>query len=62
MQSKVVKIEQTLKVLEKRIKNDQLSEVEKHEINKKINDIIKKIKLAKIYENNLIEKIKGKFE
>jgi hypothetical protein len=60
MENKIKRIEDVLSVILKKINIEELSDKEKHNINKKINDILKKIKISKMYEKELIIKIKGK--
>lgn len=62
MNKKIKEIEKKLDIIINSIKFEELSAIEKHRINEEINNIIKKIKLTKIYEEELIKKIKDKFK
>ena len=62
MNKKIKEIEKKLDIIINSIKIEELSAIEKHRINEEINNIIKKIKLTKIYEEELIKKMKDKFK
>lgn len=62
MNKKIKEIEKKIDIIINSIKIEELSLSEKHKINTEINNIIKKIKIAKIYEKELIIKIKDKFK
>tara|TARA_Y100000034_G_scaffold25132_1_gene29496 strand:+ start:2193 stop:2381 length:189 start_codon:yes stop_codon:yes gene_type:complete len=62
MNKKIKEIEKKIDIIINSIQVEKLSPIEKHRINKEINNIIKKIKINKIYEEDLINKIKDKFK
>lgn len=62
MNKKIKEIEKKIDIIINSIKIEELSSNEKHKINEEINNIIKKIKIAKIYEEELIKNIKDKFK
>lgn len=62
MNKKIKEIEKKIDIIINSIQIEKLSPIEKHRINKEINNIIKKIKINKIYEEDLINKIKDKFK